>query len=82
MCLFQNMCKPDEGCVKHYMDRSRTHTVGFTFPCTCVSGFYCPLEKRGKIKVYEVDHHDDLGPFIADVCKPIPGRNEGYGSDV
>ncbi|KAK2152954.1 hypothetical protein LSH36_313g00009 [Paralvinella palmiformis] len=67
-------CDTGEPCVRHYMDRAASHTVGFRFLCTCPEGHYCPPSKGGKPQAYEADGHDkDIGPYIFGYCIPVPG---------
>lgn len=67
------MCKKEEPCVKHYMDKSGSHSVGYRFLCSCPEGYHCPAGTEGKVKAYGVDADDATGPYIRGYCHKIPG---------
>ncbi|KAK2170260.1 hypothetical protein NP493_1155g00025 [Ridgeia piscesae] len=64
-------CKPKEPCVKRYLARSSTHTVGFRFTCSCLAGQYCATEQDERIKTYDIDDSDKQGPFLYGYCRPV-----------
>lgn len=72
----QRNCRYNEPCVKHYLDRGGSHTVGYFFICSCPYGQHCPINKEDqRVQSYESDGSDDQGPFITGICEDIPGWN-------
>jgi hypothetical protein len=71
--LFQLACDTAEPCVKHYLDRAASHTVGYKFICSCPESYYCPTS-RNKIHAYDTDGSDEaIGPYVLGYCEPVLG---------
>ncbi|ELU02186.1 hypothetical protein CAPTEDRAFT_218812 [Capitella teleta] len=71
---YRRNCKLKEPCVKHYLDRGGSRTMGYHFLCSCPHGQHCPIgNKDQRIQSYEVDDSDDIGPFISGYCEDVPG---------
>ncbi|KAK2160179.1 hypothetical protein LSH36_138g01048 [Paralvinella palmiformis] len=67
-------CDVGQPCVRHYLNRAASQTIGFKFLCTCPEGRLCQSSSEGKPQAYETDGHDkDTGPFILRYCRPVHG---------